>query len=368
MSRVLLASSLILALIAASRLPVWAGDPVGTGLAYLSTQQQADGGFRSGFSAGSDVGTTSDVVLAIAAGGQDASTWPAGGGNSPLDYLYTQVARGAVSQPGERAKVVMALLATGQDPSAFAGHDLIAELKANHDLATGYYGGTVFDQALVMLALFDAGQWMPDRASQYLLDRQCADGAWALFGDTAAGTGDTNTTAMVVQALHATGHRDEIGGAFDYFRRVQNSDGGFPYQNPSAYGTDTDANSTALVLQALLATGAPLGEWIPGGTDPLGALVALHDSASGAFFWQAAMPYANALATAQAIPAVQGYTYTRLPRVQAANAPGPVAATAVSGGALLPPAGGAALLPVALVGLGAVALGAGRALRRKRRS
>jgi hypothetical protein len=219
-----------------------------------------------------------------------------------------------------------------------------------------------------MLALFNAGQWMPDRASQYLLDKQCADGAWALFGDTAAGTGDTNTTAMVVQALHATGHRDEIGEAFDYFRRVQNSDGGFPYQNPSAYGTDTDANSTALVLQALLATGEPLGMWIPGGTDPLGALVALHDSASGAFFWQAAMPYPNAVATAQAIPAVQGYTFTHLPHVQAANAPGPVAAAASSDSVLLPPAGGAALLPMALAGLGAAALRAGCALRRRYRS
>jgi hypothetical protein len=362
MFRITLAIGLALVLLAALALPVWAGDPVETGLAYLAAQQQADGGFTNGFSAGSDLGTTCDVVLAITAGGQDASTWVSGGGNSPLDYLYAQVAGGAVDKLGPRAKVVLALLATGQDPTAFAGHDLIAELGVAYDETTGSYGGTVFDQALVVLALFNAGQPVPDGAARYLLDNQCTDGAWALFGGTAASTGDTNTTALAVQALLVTGHQDRVGEAFAYFHRVQNGDGGFPYKSPSEYGTDTDANSTTVVLQALLAAGEPLGNWTPGGTDPLGALVALHDGTSGAFFWQAAMPYANVLATAQAIPAMAGYTFVNLPRVGAANAPGSVAAP---GGVLLPESGGVVLLPGALVGLGIAALSAGAALRRR---
>jgi len=347
------------ALLVTFALPAWAEDPVETGLAYLSAQQQDDGGFTNGFSEGSDLGTTCDVVLAIAAGGQDASARVSDGGNSPLGYLYAQVAGGAVDTLGLKAKVVLALLATGQDPTAFAGHDLIAELNTAYDGTSGSYGGTIFDQALVMLALFDAGQPIPDEAAQYLLDNQCTDGAWALFGGTTAGTGDTNTTALAVHALLATGHHSEIGEAFAYFHRVQNSDGGFPYQSPSDYGSDTDANSTAVVLQALLAAGEPLSNWTPGGTDPLGALVALHDPASGAFVWQAALPYPNVLATAQAIPAVAGYTFVNLPRVGAANAPGAVAAP---GPVLLPESGGRAPLPVGLIWMGLAALGAGFAL------
>ena len=364
MSRALIVAWLALALFTALALPAWAGDPVEAGIAYLAVQQQADGGFTNGFSEGSDLGTTCDIILAIAASGQDASAWVSDGGNSPLDYLYTQVVGGAVDKLGPKAKAVLALLATGQDPTAFVGHDLIAELSVAYDETTGSYGGTVFDQALVMLALFNTGQPVPDGAAQYLLDNQCTDGAWALFGGTTAGTGDTNTTAMAVQALLVTGHQGEIGEAFAYFHRVQNSDGGFPYQNPSGYGTDTDANSTAVVLQALLAAGEPLSNWAPGGTDPLGALVALHDPASGAFFWQAAMPYPNVLATAQAIPAVASYTFVSLPRVGAANTPGPVV---VPGFVLLPESGGVAPLPVGLTSLGVAALGAGFALRRRQR-
>lgn len=362
MSRVFIASWLALALLMTCTLPAWAEDPVETGLGYLAAQQQPDGGFTNGFSEGSDLGTTYDVILGITAGGQDASTWVSDGGNSPLDYLYAQVAGGAVDKLGLKAKAVLALLATGQDPTAFAGHNLVAELNGTYDDNTGSYGSTIFDQALVMLALFNAGQPVPEGAAQYLLDNQCTDGAWALFGGTTAGTGDTNTTALAIQALLVTGHRDEIGEAFAYFHRVQNDDGGFPYQNPSNYGTDTDANSTAVVLQALLAAGDSLSNWTPSGTDPLGALVALHDSTSGAFFWQLAMPYPNVLATAQAIPAVAGYTFVHLPRIGAANVPGPATGPGI---VLLPESGGTVLLPVSLVALGVAALGAGFALRRR---
>ena len=362
MSRVFVASGLALILLVGSVFPALAGDPVETALTYLAAQQQPDGGFTNGFSEGSDLGTTCDVVLAIAAAGQDASAYRSSNDRSPLDYLASQVASGAVDAIGLKAKVVLALLATGQDPADFAGHDLLAELEAAYDEETGSYGSNIFDQALVMLALFNAGRPVPEGAAQYLLANQCTDGAWALFGGTTPGTGDTNTTALAIQALLVTGHRDEIGTAFAYLHRVQNVDGGFPYQNPSPYGTDTDANSTAYVLQALVAAGEPMGNWTPSGTDPKGALAALYDSATGAFFWQAAYPFPNVLATAQAIPALKGYTFVNLPRVGAAFAP-----QVAAGVPLLPETGGVALPAVALGLTGAAMVGAGLALRRRSR-
>ena len=339
-----------------------ADDPITDGLAWLKTQQQADGGFTNGFSEGSDLGTTCDVTIAIAAGGQDASAWTSGDGNSPLNYLSDQVSEGEIGTLGLTAKTVLALLVTGQDPTAFAGSNLIAELDAAYDESTGSYGDTVFDHALVMVALSNASQPIPDGAVQYLLDSQGNDGSWELFGTTDS-TGDTNTTALAVQALLATGNRGGIEEAFTYLHSVQNDDGGFPYQNPSDYGTDTDANSTAVVLQALLAAGEAMENWTPDGSSPPDALSALYDPDSGTFSWQAAMPGPNALATAQAIPAVANYTFTDLPLVQANNPP--AASPEASAVAILPHSGGVVLLPIGVIALGIAALSAGITLRRR---
>lgn len=345
-------------------LPVVADDPVTSSLAWLKMQQQADGGFTSGFSEGSDLGTTCDVILAIAAAGEDASEWVSDDGNSPLDYLQAKVAGDTVKKKGEgaaslHAKIILSLVATGQDPASFGGQDLVAVLNAAYNEGAGSYGDHVFGQALAMLALSNAGQTVPEKAAQYLLDDQNEDGSWSLFGE---GPGDTNTTAMAVQALLAAGGEEGLDRALEYLHGVQNDDGGFPYQVPSDYGTDTDANSTAVVLQALLAAGESLDDWKPGGASPLDALTALYNADSGAFAWQAAFADPNVVATAQAIPAVAGYTFVDVPSVEAANPP---QAAPVPMPVILPATGGVAWLPVALMGLGVAAVGVGFVLRRR---
>mgnify|MGYP001045492038 FL=1 len=368
MQRKIMASLLTLIVLFALALPVQADEQIDNSLAWLKTQQQADGGFTNGFSEGSDLGTTCDVLLAIAAAGEDASTWVSDDGLSPLDYLSQQVSSGAVEILSLKAKIVMALVSTGQDPASFAGADLIADLNAGFDESTGSYGGNTFEQALVMLALRNAGQPVPAEAAQLLLDSQAEDGAWALFGETKAGAGDTNTTAMVMQALVAAGEEQGLEEALAYLQAVQNGDGGFPYQSPSEYGTDTDANSTAVVLQALLAAGEALDDWAPVDAGPLEALDSLYDATTGAFLWQAVVPSPNVLATAQAIPALVGVTFVELPSVAAAAAPeaAPATESAVpeEPTATLPSAGGSASWLIALASLGALALGAGLALRR----
>lgn len=361
MTRVMIAIGLALVLVTAVVPLARADDPVETGLAYLMTQQQADGGFTNGFSAGSDLGTTCDVILAMAAASQDPASFRSPAGRSPLDYLQAQTAAGAVNTVGLRAKVALALLASGRDPSNFGGRDLLADLEAAYDAATGRYGDTLVDHALAMLALAAAGRPLPAGAAQALLDNQCADGAWALFGGTEAGTGDTNTTALAIQALQAAGHDEGLADALAYLHRVQNDDGGFPYQSPSAYGTDSDANSTAYVLQALLAANEPLSNWAPAGSDPLAALNTLYDPDSGGFFWQAAFPTPNVLATAQAIPALRGTTFVNLPRGDAAQAVQPQPAPVE----VLPASGGVEVFAPATLLAGGLLLAVGLFLRRR---
>jgi len=337
-------ASLLIASVAGAALAGPGDDAASRAVAWLAAKQNADGGFSDGFSPNSNIGATCDAVLALTAAGQDANSLKKNG-RSPLDYLAAAARGGQVAKPGEVAKMILAVVATGGNPRNFGGADWVSKLQAK----SGSYGGTLYEDTLAVLALVNAGQSVPDDIVVHLLAAQTQDGAWAFTGDTAAGAGDTNTTALAVQALVAVGKKDAVGRALDYFRRTQNADAGWPYQVPSAYGTETDANSTANVLQALLAAGEPLGTWGKNGrSDPLGALIRLQDAATGAFDFQASMPGANLLATMQAVPALKGATFVRVPVLRAGN----TAATPVSAPPqTLPVAGGrlprwAALIPV----------------------
>ncbi len=331
-------------------------------LAYLQTQQNADGGFGSGFSPNSSVGSTADAVLAIVAIGGD----PAGfkqGGNTPTSYLAANASLDAIG--GDVAKLILAVVALEQDPRTFGGVDLVARLEgmAGDDGKIGLEVDTLVGHSLAVLALKSTQQPIPAAAVEYIRASQQENGAWGWDG-TDETPGDTNTTAFAVQALIAAGggaQDDAVKRALAYFEDVQNEDGGWPYQNPSTYGTDTDANSTAVTIQAVIAAGQdPAGaEWTTAeGSTPLAALEALQNE-SGAFAWQAAMPDDNLLATVQALPAVAGKAFpfaTAAVGEAEGAAPGTVPQT---GGA------GINLTLVLLVG-GVIVAGGGYVLSRKR--
>jgi hypothetical protein len=99
----------------------------------------------------------------------------------------------------------------------------------------------------------------------------------------------------------------EWGPSIDYFRSTQNEDGGWTFQKPSEFGEDTDSNSTALVIQALNAAGEDLSDW----GDPMSILASLQES-SGAFSFSSTFTGDNILATLQVIPTLAGADYIRL--------------------------------------------------------
>jgi len=213
-----------------------------------------------------------------------------------------------------------------------------------------------------VLALKSAQRPIPTAAVELIKTAQQENGSWAWDG-SAATAGDTNTTAFAVQALVAAGEApgsDAVTSALAYYKGIQNEDGGWPYQNPSEFGTATDANSTAVTVQALLAAGQnPAGtDWTAaGGATPLLALESLQNE-SGAFAWQAAMPDDNLLATVQALPALAGkaFPYATMDVGQAS----------VTSPVTMPETGAAVAnlaLPLLLVGLGLA--GSGYALRRR---
>jgi hypothetical protein len=270
----------------------------------------------------------------------------------------------SAASAGDLAKISLAAVAAGTNPRQFGNVDSVAKLEALTG-AGGRIGSdvdTFVSHTLAVLALKSAQRPIPAAAVDLIKTAQQEDGSWAWDG-SAATAGDTNTTAFAVQALIAAGEAPGSGAvanALAYYQGIQNEDGGWPYQNPSEFGTATDANSTAVTVQAILAAGQdPAGaEWsATDGATPLSALESLQNE-SGAFAWQAAMPDDNLLATVQALPAVAGKAFP-FATMDAGEATVPSPVTMPETGAAV----ANLALPLLLVGLGLA--GSSYALRRR---
>lgn len=267
-------------------------------LEYLQTIQNEDGGFSNGFAPESDLGATADAVVAIAAAGEDPHAYLAGEGQSPLDLLAAQLEIGVGDgAAGQIAKIITAVVAAAEDPTAFDGRDLVSDLLALQS-EDGVFGMGAFDHCLSVIALQNAGVPLPDGTVETLVAAQNEDGGWGFMADQAS---DTNTTGLCLQALALADTPDAVSRGLAYLSAIQNEDGGWPYQSPSDFGTTSDASSTALVIQALAALEEDMADW----DDPQSFLAGLQE-ASGAFRYQDEMPGDNILATVAAIPALAG--------------------------------------------------------------
>ena len=273
-------------------------------LDWLATQQSADGSYGT-------AGATADVMLAIGANGLGPATWSNAGGVSLLDYWsddaipgdqYTNNAAKFVAvSPASNAKLLLAAQSTGQDIQSFAGLDLASAIEDTLDQTSGVIGLNNWDQALGMLGLRVAfTEPLPAATVDVLAQRANDDGGW---GYLPGGDSDTNSTALAVQALNASGTCNQlviVDQAMDYLAAAQNDDGGFPYTP----GNASDTNSTAFVVQAILAVGDdPHGpRWTTGGKSPLDFLLA-RQLPDGSFEWQAGLG-GDQFATRQAVPAL----------------------------------------------------------------
>ena len=357
--------TLALVLLLAGALPVlsFAAADTNAALDYLKTQQNADGGFGSGFSPDSAVGSTADAVLAIVSVGGDLAVFDQAG-NTPLTYLAANAP--SVATGGDLAKLIMAVVAAGQNPRDFGGIDSVAALEAmiGADGTIGTENDTFVAHTLAVLALASGQRPIPAAAVDVIKSAQQEGGTWAWDGSVET-AGDTNTTSFALQALVAAGEAadgEAVTGALAYYKSIQNEDGGWPYQSPSDFGTATDANSTAVVIQAIIASGqdAAGADWtVAEGSTPIAALEAFQNE-SGAFAWQAAVPDDNLLATVQTLPALAGNAFP----IATMNV-GELEATPVTAPETMPETGGATVNLVVLALTSGLALaGSGYALRR----
>jgi hypothetical protein len=266
-------------------------DPASRALAYLQTQQQPDGSIpgTAGSYADSEL-----YAIAAAADGYDPNALSAPSGTSVMTYLADNAAAACtVSDPGACGELIQAVVAAGGHPASFGGQDLLTTLAVAYDATTGEYGdGEAFTQALAIQGLVAAGAQVPAAAVTLLVGAQDSDGGWDYEDDandpnaaTDYDASDTNSTAMVLMALDATGDHTDDASALTWLTGQLDTDGGFPYQaGPLAY---SDPDSTALVVQAIVATGGDpfAAAWTTaGGSTPLGYLEATQAADGGYTF------------------------------------------------------------------------------------
>lgn len=298
---------------------------------YLARTIAANGGHLdnpASFGGGVDYASTANAVLSLVANGvgADAAKQAAAYLAAHVD-TYAKDSKGK-DKPGALGVLILVAHATGADPHAFGGTDLVTRLQATEGAFTppggssptaGLFGAQdptydgAYRQGLAVLALTAAGVAPDSAALQWLTGQQCADGGWSAYrADTtkpcAASGEDSNSTALAMQALkasHAAAATDPIG----YLHGIQAADGGFPYMP----GSGSDANSTGLVVQALLASGQEPSTWVKTGGTPWSALTHLQLGCSwavgtrGALDYQAEKPLKpNDNATAQAAMALAG--------------------------------------------------------------
>ncbi|MBA2598931.1 MAG: terpene cyclase/mutase family protein [Chloroflexia bacterium] len=281
--------------------------PIEAASRWLRAQQDPGGGFP-GFDGVLDPGVTTDAAMALFAA-QESDPAAAASLAAAIAYLEQNGAPYAQTGPGQAAKLALAAVTGGRDPRDFGGLDLVAAMTAPlatpvPDGVAGIYGDDLYDHALVLIALVAAGETIPETAIDPLRASQGPDGGWAFDGSTAPGSADSNTTALVVQALAASGHGDDpmVERGLAFLASLSAPDGsGFAY-GPSD-PLVADANSTALVAQALIAAGEnpAAREW---GNAPLA--LARFQTPDGGLRYLVSDEEPNLLATLQAIPAMAG--------------------------------------------------------------
>lgn len=298
-------------------------DGLPQGVTWLLEQQLENGGF-AGLSGEADAGVTADAVIALVAARNAGVAVDAAALDRAVAFLEENALVYAQTGPGQAAKLVLAAVAVGRNPRDFATVNPLSIIEAS--ARRGQIGFSIYDHALGLLALRAAGAAVPPNALQPLQPTQLEDGSWSFDGSTNEGAGDTNTTAIVLQALAALGLGDDpmAEKAIDYLRSAQAEDGGFPYQPGGA----PDSNSTALAVQAIIAMGEN-----PASEDWRNAAAALarFQNQSGAFRYQDEMPDDNLLSTLQALPALAGQAFPVMAGGSASDGTSTIVGTPVGG-------------------------------------
>ncbi|MGI5447632.1 prenyltransferase/squalene oxidase repeat-containing protein [Streptomyces sp. CA-243310] len=217
---------------------------------------------------------TTEVVYALA--GADRQS-PAA--RKAADFLATPAQTDAYAYPAGKdgipdataaARLALVAEATGRDPRAFGGHDLLGDLVkyvCPRDIGDGETidgcltkgdfrtTGQSDAQAMAVIALLNGGVTPPADAVKRLTGLQCEDGGFTGILIRTGGwcDSDASSTALIVLALkRAGGHEAVVEKARANLRKTQLPTGAWP---AAAYMTTGSPAATGWAAQALRALG-----------------------------------------------------------------------------------------------------------------
>ncbi len=271
---------------------------VTSALNYLRAQQVTDGKI-------SDFATSAWAVMAIAAAGEDPHDWKVSSNPSIVDYLSTNAA--SASATNDYSRMILAIAAADEDPTAFGGRNFVSLLESAYD------GSQIGDTALLnddfwaVMALIAAGKPASDTKVQgsvsFILSNQNADGGWSWGVGYESDADDTAAAIMALMAAGQSAGSAPITSALAYIKSTQMDNGGF-----ESWGSTNSATDSWAIDSIVAAGQDPTSAgWESGsGYDPVNDLLTFQN-ADGSFDYSSGD--ASAKWTSDAILALLGEPY-----------------------------------------------------------
>ncbi len=270
-----MARGLLLACVMLAGNATGASGPSSGSAAYLSSRQNANGGFAEQGRAPDGALTAWGALALVAAGGFPVERAKA------AEFLRSSPIDGA--SDGDVALRVVALAALGDGVE----DGLVARLRQHRPAVL------VNETIWTVLAFRAVGEKPPPLLVRAILTAQAKAGG---FPWLRGGKPDSNDTAAAIQALRSAGVDGKpVRRAVTALRGFQNRDGGFSLTK----GRESDAQSTAWAIQALLSAGEKPGK------APFRFLSQLRRS-DGSYRYSVHYGATPVWVTAQVVPALAG--------------------------------------------------------------
>ncbi|MCK9357961.1 MAG: hypothetical protein M0R22_12595 [Dehalococcoidia bacterium] len=269
---------------------------------YLLGEQGSDGSIDS-------FATSAWALMALAAAEEEDAV------GDVIGYLEDEVDTGGF-EATDWARMLLAIVAAGEDPEDFGGEDYIEGLLDTREVEdeTGSDYNQIGepdqlnDDFWGVIALAAANESIDDDIINFILEWQNDESDDTGWGIGTGDPGDVDNTAAAIMALVAAdvAADTEIGDALDFLGDAQNDDGGFP-EDP---GDDSNVASTAWAILAIeAASDDPNGStWEASDGTPIDYLLSLQDS-NGSFPLSEDSSTNSEWMTAYAIPALLGEPY-----------------------------------------------------------
>lgn len=274
-------------------------------LSFLTSSQNADGGFGGARGQGSSELYTAWTAMGLAAAGRNPAHVRRSG-RSVLDSLRAQVS--TLQGLGDAERTILAARACGASAYSFAGRNLVAEVLRSR-ASDRSFNHQVNLTAFAIFALRAVGHspgFAPiHQAAGWIERQQNSDGGFS-FGAHGSRS-DVDDTGAALQALADAGAHNAhaLATAAGYLIRSQSLDGGFPQQ----YGAQSNAQSTAWAIQGLIAAGYDPGAIRRRGSrTPIGYLESLR-APDGSVRYSRTGAQTPVWVTAQALIALAGRTF-----------------------------------------------------------